>query len=63
MIDVLGGNVWFVVLTLGPLLLLAAMFWQWRRNRKASPRTNARSELGARQLREEIRRDPDYAEE
>jgi len=63
MIDVLGGNVWFVVLTLGPLLLLAAMVWQWWRNRNASPRVTARSERGARELREEIRRDPDYAED
>jgi hypothetical protein len=63
MTDMIGGSLWFVVLTVGPLLLLAAMIWQWRRNRKASPRTDARSERGARELREEIRRDPDYSED
>ena len=58
------GELWFFVVAIGPLLLLLAIYWAWLRNRKAdSPRQIERSEAGARQLREEIKRDPDDREE
>jgi len=51
---------WFIVVTVGPLLLLAVLIWAWLRNRGASAQTDARAERGARELREDIRNDPEY---
>ena len=57
------GEIWFFVVAIGPLLLLLAMIWATRRNRNARKAQIARSEEGARQLREDLRRDPQYRED
>jgi hypothetical protein len=51
---------WLLAVTVGPLVLLAVLIWGWVRNRKAPPSVTARSEAGAKQVREEIKRDPQY---
>ena len=53
-------TLWLLTVTLGPLLLLAVLIWAWLRNRNAPPSVDARSEAGAREVREEIKRDPEY---
>jgi hypothetical protein len=55
-------TIWLLTVTLGPLLLLAVLIWAWLRNRRTPPSVTARSERGARELREEIKRDPEYRE-
>ena len=47
------GNFWAVALVAGPILLLTVAIYVWARNRQASRGTVARSERGARELRED----------
>jgi len=49
-----------LVLIGGPVLLLAAIIWATLRVRSASRRNEQVAEAGAEELREEIKRDPDY---
>jgi hypothetical protein len=56
-------RIWFLVVVVGPVLLLAALIWAYFRNRNASPASFARSEEGAKQLREDIRNDPEYRQD
>jgi hypothetical protein len=56
-------SLWLFVVAIGPVLLLAVLYWALWRNR--SDRTGdslRRSEEGARQLRREIANDPRYRE-
>ena len=53
------GDIWGVVLILGPLVLLGVIIWAFLRNRAAGPRNVERAEEGAVRLREQIERDPD----
>ena len=50
-------SLFFPIVVGGPILLAAAMFFAWRRN-KAQPRSEVRrSEQGAREYREQIDRE------
>lgn len=55
-------NLWFLINVIAPLLLIAAIIWAYFHNRNASKRTVERAERGAQEVREEIRRDPQYSE-
>jgi len=57
------ATVFLILLTVGALALIAAMYYGKARNANASSGELARSERGAKELREEIRRDPEYREE
>lgn len=52
------GDIWGVILILGPLALLVAIVWAFMRNRAAGPRNVEQAERGAERLREQIERDP-----
>ena len=51
------GWLWGLVTVLGPLLLIGAIIWAYFRNRGGSRAEIARAERGARDVREEIKRD------
>ena len=53
------GDIWGIVLIIGPLVLLGVIIWAWQRNRAAGPANVEQAERGAVRLREEIERDPD----
>ncbi len=53
-------TIWLIILTIGAMALIAAMYFGKARNAKAPPGDLERAEQGARDLREEIRRDPEY---
>jgi len=55
-------TLWLIVLTVGALALIVAIYFGKIRN--ANTRGSiGRAERGAKQVREEIRRDPEYREE
>ena len=55
-------TVWLIILTIGALALIATIYLAKSRN--ADTRGSlGRAERGAEQLREDIRRDPEYREE
>lgn len=57
------STLWLIILTIGAFALIGGMYFAKARNRDA-PRGNLRrAERGARELREEIRRDPEYRED
>ncbi len=56
-------TIWFIVLTIGAFALIAAFYFAKARNANAPSDSLPRSERGAAELREEIRRDPEYKEE
>ena len=58
----MGGGFWSIILIGGPIVLLGVIVWLWMSNRNAPKSTVERAERGARELREEIRRDPQYEE-
>lgn len=51
------GWLWSLATVLGPILFIVVVGWAIMRNRAASPQNRARSEQGARELREEINED------
>lgn len=53
---------WFFTVVGGPILLIAAIIWFTVRNKTAGQRNFDRAERGARELRQELERDPDYRE-
>ncbi len=53
------GDIWGIVLIIGPLILLGVIIWAWLRNRAAGAANFQQAERGAQELREEIERDPD----
>ena len=53
------GDIWGVVLILGPLALLLVIIWAFMRNRAAGSRNVEQAERGAERLRDQIERDPD----
>jgi hypothetical protein len=55
-------NLWFLITIIAPLLLIAALIWAYFHNRNASRRSVERAERGAHEVREQIRRDPQYSE-
>ncbi len=57
------GWLWSLATVLGPILLIAVIVWAWLRNRGGSRAQIARAEEGAKEVREEIRRDPEYRED
>lgn len=57
------GWLWTLITILGPILLIGAIIWAVMRNRGGSRAQVARAEEGAKEVREEIRRDPEYREE
>ncbi len=50
-------SIHFIVLTVGPLLLIGLMYWAYARNRKVSPKVERESDRGTRKLQDEIERD------
>ncbi|MDC0886718.1 hypothetical protein OAS19_02880 [Altererythrobacter sp.] len=52
------GSIWSFITIAGPILLIAALIYAWTRNRGASDATNRKAERGARELRENIEREP-----
>ena len=54
-------TIWLIILTVGALALIAAMYFGKFRNQHG--RGVGRAERGAEELREDIRRDPEYREE
>lgn len=54
------GWLWSLITVLGPILLIAAILYAYFRNRRGRRAEVARAERGARELREKIRRDPQY---
>ena len=57
------GGLWTLVTILGPILLIAAIIYAFMRNRGGSRRQVARAEQGAADVREDIKRDPEYRAE
>jgi hypothetical protein len=57
------GWLWTLITIVGPILLIAAIVYAWWRNKTAGPANVQTAERGAVELREEIRRDPEYKEE
>ena len=55
--------IWLIVLTIGAIALIATMYFGKSRNDKAPPGQLGRAERGARELRQEIRNDPEYRED
>ncbi|WP_120715851.1 hypothetical protein [Tsuneonella amylolytica] len=53
----MGGDIWSVVVIVGPILLLAAFIFGWWSNRNASRRTVDEAERGAVELRRDIEDD------
>lgn len=58
-------GLWFLTIVIAPFVLLFAIYWGWLRNRNTRNREQQveQSEEGAKRLRKEIRRDPQYQEE
>lgn len=56
-------SVWLFVVAIGPVLLIAAIYFGFFRNRQGNRREINRAEHGAEEFREELRRDPEYREE
>ena len=57
------GVMWLLINFVGPFLLLAVLVWAFLRNRSAGRRNFEEAERGARQVREDIQRDPQYRED
>lgn len=57
------GWFWSLITIVGPILLIGAIIWAFMRNRTAGRGNVERAERGARELREDINRDPQYREE
>ena len=53
------GDIWGIVLIIGPLVLLGVIVWACSRNRAAGRANFEQAERGAERLREQIERDPD----
>lgn len=47
-------GVWTIIIVVGPILLLAALIFGWKKNRDATEWKTRKAERGARELREEI---------
>lgn len=55
---------WLFVVVGGPLLLILVIYWaRWRNRKVRNPRDIATTEIGAKKLREDIKRDPEYPPE
>ena len=52
-------DLWGILLVVGPLALIGAMYYGWAKNRKMTPREEERSDAGVRALREEIENEPE----
>lgn len=59
----MNGVMWSLVTIVGPILLIVAVAWAFLRNRGRSRGTFAEAERGARQVRQDIDRDPRYTED
>ncbi len=59
----MAGWFWSLITIIGPILLIGAIIWAFMRNRAAGRGSVERAERGARELREDINRDPQYREE
>lgn len=57
------GGLWGIITIVGPILLIGAILYAVVRNRGGSRAQVEQAERGAAQLREDIRKDPDYSEE
>jgi len=57
------ATIWLILLTVGAIALISAMYFGKVRNGNARRGELARSERGAKEVRDEIRRDPEYREE
>lgn len=55
-------GLWALMTVVGPIVLLVAIVFVWIRNRKPAPGEMRRAEEGAKQVREEIKEDPEYRE-
>ena len=51
-------TLWLIINFVAPALLIAVLIWAFFHNRNASRANIERAERGAREVREEIRRDP-----
>jgi len=56
-------TIWLIILTIGAMALIAAMYFGKARNKNAPPGELERAERGARELREDIRKDPEYRQD
>ena len=59
----MNGAIWSLATIVGPILLLTVVIWAYVRNRNAGRENIRRAERGAKDVREEIRRDPQYRED
>lgn len=57
------GWLWTLITILGPILLIGAIIWAFLRNRASGRANVAQAERGAAELREDLKRDPEYREE
>ena len=53
------GSIWTLIVIAGPLLLLAAIVYSWKKNRDAPEWKTRRAERGAKELRKEMAEEPD----
>lgn len=53
------ANIWTLIVIAGPLLLLGLIVYGWKKNRDAPEWKTRRAERGAKELREEMAREPD----
>ena len=54
---------WLLLVAIGPLLLIAAIYFGYFRNREANRREVGRAERGAKEFREDLQHDPEYHRE
>lgn len=59
----MSGWFWSLITIIGPILLIGAIIWAFVRNRNAGRANLDRAERGAREVRDDIHRDPQYREE
>lgn len=60
----MSETLWLFTVAIGPILLIAAMYYAFSRNRQGNERKNiAKAERGAARLRDDLERDPEYKEE
>ena len=51
------GSIWTLITIVGPILLIAAIIYAWKRNRDGGARNLREAERGAQRLQEDIAHD------
>lgn len=57
------STIWLILLTVGAAALIGAIYFAKARNENAPRSEIRRAERGARELREQLQRDPEYRED